>query len=193
MISMRSEVLVIRSVISLTLAKCETLSGHFRGNLRTMRADLIMAWLQPQPTRERPDTFRRTVAVGTPRALHGRGGPYTSCQQILQGHVVEHRFGEKLLELRVLVLERLQPPGLRDVEPAGLRLPGVERGLADPVPPTLVRCRCTGLLLAQDRNDLLFREPRSLHRPVLPGSGLYPQMEEIAGGRSQGCLPFGAL
>jgi hypothetical protein len=33
MISMRSEVLVIRSVISLTLPKWETLSGHFGGNL----------------------------------------------------------------------------------------------------------------------------------------------------------------
>src|SRR3954467_1986736 len=33
MISTRSEVLVIRSVISLTLPKWETLSGHFGGNL----------------------------------------------------------------------------------------------------------------------------------------------------------------
>jgi UDP-N-acetylmuramyl pentapeptide synthase len=32
---MRSEVLVIDTVVSLTLAKCETLSGQFGGNLST--------------------------------------------------------------------------------------------------------------------------------------------------------------
>src|SRR6185437_7634701 len=44
----------------------------------------------------------------------------------------------------------------------------VERRRADPVLAAHLGGRKPGLLLAQHRNDLLFREPRSLHRPVLP-------------------------
>src|SRR5215213_7061630 len=49
------------------------------------------------------------------------------CQQILQSDVVEHGVGQKPLQLRVLVLERPQPPRLRHVHAAVLRLPGIER------------------------------------------------------------------
>src|SRR6185437_445096 len=42
------------------------------------------------------------------------------------------------------------------------------RRRADPVLAAHLGGRKPGLLLAQHRNDLLFREPRSLHRPVLP-------------------------
>ena len=42
--------------------------------------------------------------------------------------------------------------------------------------------RGAGLLLAQDRNDLLFREPRSLHRPVLPRSRTLPSHGRNCGG-----------
>ncbi|MFK4495936.1 transposase [Bradyrhizobium japonicum] len=41
--------------------------------LGTRRADLIMAWLQPQPTRERPDTFTQTVEVGSLKSLAQAG------------------------------------------------------------------------------------------------------------------------
>src|SRR6185437_12090842 len=55
-----------------------------------------------------------------------------------------------------------------DFHPAKLGLPTVERRRADPVLAAHLGGRKPGLLLAQHRNDLLFREPRSLHRPVLP-------------------------
>ena len=35
-----------------------------------------MAWLQQQPTRERPDTFTQTALGISSRPLHGRGEPY---------------------------------------------------------------------------------------------------------------------
>jgi hypothetical protein len=38
-----------------------------------MRADLIMAWLQQQLARERPDTFRRTAVVRTTKTLARAG------------------------------------------------------------------------------------------------------------------------
>jgi len=39
----------------------------------TMRAYLIMAWLQQQLARERPDTFRRTAVVRTTKSLARAG------------------------------------------------------------------------------------------------------------------------
>ncbi|HEV2562269.1 MAG TPA: hypothetical protein VGT78_09015, partial [Rhizomicrobium sp.] len=43
----------------------------------------------------------------------------------------------------------------------------------------------TAFLLPQNRNDLLFREPQSLHRPYpFPGAGLYSNLEEVQGLRS---------
>jgi hypothetical protein len=46
---------------------------------------------------------------------------------------VEHRPGQQLLELGVLVLLRLQPPGVGNLQTAVLRLPSVKRRAADPV------------------------------------------------------------
>ena len=63
---------VDRRIVSSVKKPC-LCTNHY---LRTMRADLVMAWLQQQPTRERPDTFRRTAVVVPPRTLHGRGGSY---------------------------------------------------------------------------------------------------------------------
>jgi hypothetical protein len=42
--------------------------------------------------------------------------------------------GQQPLELGVLLLERLQPLGVRDLHAAELGLPRVERGAADPMP-----------------------------------------------------------
>ena len=44
----------------------------------------------------------------------------------------------------------------------------------------------TGLLLPQNPDDLLFREPAWLHVHPLPGDGLYPFLEEVSGLRSAG-------
>jgi len=42
-----------------------------------MRAHLIMAWLQQQSTRERPDTFIcKLSSFDAQRSLQCRGGPY---------------------------------------------------------------------------------------------------------------------
>jgi hypothetical protein len=54
---------------------------------------------------------------------------------VLQGCFIEHRIGQKLLQLAVLALEPSQALGLRDFEPAVLGFPVVQARLADPVLP----------------------------------------------------------
>jgi hypothetical protein len=48
------------------------------------------------------------------------GGRHHFCKQVLQGRVIEHRIGQKLLQLAVLALEPPQALGLGDFEPADL-------------------------------------------------------------------------
>jgi hypothetical protein len=57
---------------------------------------------------------------------------------------------------------------VRDLNAAKLSRPAIEGRAADPVLVTDVGGRHGRLLLTQDPNDLLFRKPQSLHRPVLP-------------------------
>src|SRR5215467_2535984 len=95
----------------------------------------------------------------------GVGRHHFFCSDVLQHDVVEHRLGEKLLQLCVLGLERLQPAGVRHLKTAVLRLPLVEGRAADPVLPAYLCRRCTCFLLPQDADDLLFTEPRWPHRP----------------------------
>jgi hypothetical protein len=44
-------------------------------------------------------------------------------------------------------------------------------------------------VLLQDPDNLLFREPRSLHRPPLSGDGLYSFLQEVWGLRSTPAVP----
>src|SRR5215831_8775939 len=81
-------------------------------------------------------------------------------------------------------LNRLEPPGVRHVEPAVLRLPLVEGPARYPVSAAKIRRRSAGLMLAQNADDLLFAESRTLHRPSPPGDGPYLCLEEILGLRS---------
>jgi len=61
------------------------------------------------------------------------GGPYLFCEKLAQRGGVQHLLGQELLELRVLVLELLQPLGLGDVHAAVLGLPVVKRRFGDAV------------------------------------------------------------
>jgi len=99
--------------------------------LGTTRADLIMAWLQPQPTRERPDTFRQTALGNCSRPLHGRGEPYISLDDVLQHLLVERQIRHDPLQAPVLLLELAQPLHLTRHQ-AGVFLIPIEIGrLAD--------------------------------------------------------------
>src|SRR5262245_13970854 len=133
-----------------------------------------------------------TPAARSPHAPHRheprpavwrRASPFSRID-IFQNGDIQHRLGQQLLELRVLVLERLQPLGVRHLHTAELRLVLVERGLRDPVLPAYVRRRSPRLLLTQDPYDLLLAEPASLHRPSPLSDGLYPFLEEFSGLRS---------
>ena len=109
---------------------------------------------------------------------------------LLEHRVVEHRLGQQLLQLGVLVLQRLQALGVRHVEPAVLGLPLVKCRAADPVLAAHVRRLRPRLLLPQNPDDLLFRKPARPHVHPLAGDGLYPFLEEMPGLRSAQSSPF---
>src|SRR5205085_6221624 len=95
-----------------------------------------------------------------------RASPLFS-QKILQRGIVEHGIGQHPLQPAVLVLQRPQPLGVGYIETAELGLPFIKRRRADAMLAAYLRRRNPGLLLPQHRDDLLFREPSSLHRPSL--------------------------
>ncbi len=74
--------------------------------------------------------------------------------------------------------------GVRNIKATELGLPLVERGAADPVLAAHIGRLCSGFLLPQDPDDLLFRETTWLHVHPPAGDGLYPFLEEITGLRS---------
>src|SRR4030081_1580187 len=89
------------------------------------------------------------------------------CQKILQRRVVEHGVRQQLLDLGVLAFQAFQALGLGELEPAVLGFPVVEGRLADPVLTAESSRLHPGLVLPQNRDDLLFRMPLALHRLVL--------------------------
>jgi hypothetical protein len=72
-----------------------------------------MAWLQPQLTRERPDTFKQTVVVGSSPKLATAGRPYISLDDVLQHLLVERQIRDDPLELAILLLELLKAAASR--------------------------------------------------------------------------------
>lgn len=87
-----------------------------------------MAWLQQQLTRERPDTFMQlesSSAMSRTLARTGRTIHFLS-HEILQRGIVEHGVGQKPLQPRLPVLQRLQSPSLGNIHPAEAGLPVVD-------------------------------------------------------------------
>ena len=74
-----------------------------------------------------------------------------------------------LLQLGVLVFQRLQPFGVRHLQAAVLGLSFVKRRARDPVLAADISSRRARLLLTQDPDDLFFRESTWFHGPSLPG------------------------
>ncbi len=60
------------------------------------------------------------------RPFSSRRASEVFCQQLFQRRIVEQLLGQKLLQLAVLILERLEALCLRHLEPAVLRFPRVE-------------------------------------------------------------------
>src|SRR3984893_14946293 len=77
---------------------------------------------------------------------------------------------QHILQLAVLVFECPQPFGIRDIHPAELGLPVVQRRFRHPVLPAEFPSLRASLMLPQHCDDLFFRKPASLHRSV-PCSG----------------------
>src|SRR5205823_10698620 len=114
-----------------------------------------------------------------------RASPLFS-QEILQRGIVEHGIGQHPLQPAVLVLQRPQPLGVGYIETAELGLPFIKRRRADPVFATDLCCWNPGLLFPQHRDDLLFREPSSLHRPSLRLGRTLVSFGGVSGGHVTG-------
>src|SRR5579863_4430944 len=120
----------------------------------------------------------------SPRLAERRASPLSG-RDVLQHRHIQHRLRQQLLQLRVLLLELLQAPDVRNAHAAKLRLPGIERRLRYAVLAAHLAHLQASLLLAQNANDLFFREPASLHPSVPPqGRGLYFRLVEFSGLRS---------
>lgn len=74
--------------------------------------------------------------------------------------------------------------GIGDVHAAELRLPGIECRFRHPMLPTKIGALRSGFMLSQDPDDLLFREPRSLHRPSPQGLRTLASFGRNLGGHS---------
>src|SRR5262249_54243550 len=103
-----------------------------------------------QSTRERPETFTQLSS-----SSRRRGGPYIFCGDLLEHRLVQFCFRQQLLRLGVLILERLQPLGVRYLEATVLSLPLVEGRTADPVLAANIGRLSPSFLLAQHPDDSL--------------------------------------
>jgi hypothetical protein len=72
---------------------------------------------------------------------------------ILQHQIIQHGIGQKLFELGVLILQRLQLPSIAHIHAAKVRLPFEKRGLANGVLAAQISHRHTAFLLAQYPDD----------------------------------------
>ena len=70
-------------------------------------------------------------------------------QQLLQQAVVRCLIRDQLLELAILLLERLQPPRFAHLQPTVLPPPAVKRRLGDPELPTEIDDPCSAFMLLQ--------------------------------------------
>jgi hypothetical protein len=79
-----------------------------------------------------------------------------------QDRNIQHRPGEQLLQLGVLILQRPKPVGLKDLQTAILGLPFVKRRRGDRMAAAYLRRRHPCLLLLQYRDDLLIAKPAAV-------------------------------
>jgi len=92
----------------------------------------------PSPTSAEASSGAVRLSREAPPAFRSAAGVTTSFQQVLQRDGVQHRIGQRSLELAGLILQRPQAPGLGHVPPAKFRLEPVEGRRGDAVLATAV-------------------------------------------------------
>lgn len=115
-----------------------------RTNDRTSHA---RRWLTPCCAQTRATAFRLTSGVTI------------FCNDILQDRNVQHGLGEQLLQLGILVLERLQLAGIGHIHATILRLVFAEGFIRDAVFAADINRLRARLLLLQNPEDLFSRAP----------------------------------
>ena len=81
----------------------------------------------------RPPSLIPWASMRCATASRLAAGVTTSSQKVLQRHVIQHGIRQQPLQPRVLILQCLQPLGLRDFHPVKLGFPFVSAGAADAV------------------------------------------------------------
>jgi hypothetical protein len=138
------------------------------------------------PIDRRPEASWRVAATDHDAQQHGELSHDASeasevfSDEILQRCVVQHLFGQELLEPPVLVLQRPQPLGVGRLHTAELGLPLVEGGPADAMPAAQVLGLGPRIMFLQNPNDLLFREPG------LARSSISSRSTQLSGGGNSG-------
>src|SRR4029077_11999699 len=126
---------------------------------------------------------RRHPQDGRQLSALPRASPLLS-HEVLQGRIVQHRVSQQPLQPRVLVLQRLQPLGLRDLQAAKLGLPFVDASITDAMLAAQIGDRNAGLMLLQNSDDLLFRKAAALHALVLVWARTNFKLDYPRGARS---------
>lgn len=113
------------------------------------------------PTGPRSEDFVASRNIRT--ASRSACGPTIFCRHRLEAHDVQRLLGYQLLQLAVLLFQVPQPLRIADLQTDVLRLPAIERLLADPMLAAYLRRikPCFGLL--QNSDNLLFCLPALLH------------------------------
>src|SRR5580698_9034798 len=106
-----------------------------------------------------------SVSLGPPRSQRV-GASWASevfYEHLLERRRIQHRLRQQLLQLAVLVLQRLELAGIGDLHPTVARAPLVEGRIADAVLAAQLARRQSGSVLLQHLDDLFFRKSALTH------------------------------
>ena len=112
------------STASISARTSSTSSASMRTARSSARTSIWerCAQISSRPGSEKPDT----LGADCRRQNDRETWPYIFSQSVPQRRHIEHLFGEEFLKAGILVLQRLQPPGVRDLHAAVALAPGVE-------------------------------------------------------------------
>lgn len=123
-----------------------------------------MAWSpKAADSREAGYIYANRYVSEAPLRLQKRSGPYISRGDVLQHQLLQAQFRHQTLQLRVLLLQFLQPPRLVHLQPAVLFPPTIAGLFSDPAFPARYR----GHLAVCNRNFDLPQQTHDLLRCML--------------------------
>jgi hypothetical protein len=121
---------------------------------------ILLTWQEPVALHAGRSHIPMCPGDGRQRSAWLRASPFLS-HEVLQGRVARHGVVQEPLQPSVLVLQHLQPLGLRDLQRRN-KHSFVDAGVADPVFSAQICHRNACLVLLQDPGGRLFRKAAAL-------------------------------